>query len=115
MTSAIKKPKAPSTPKASTGADPNGFSGVKIVGIPMTRSKSARARLLYLAQEIVGDSSDNLDALNTKMGPLGPLPLKRSTRSELAGLSEMAIPQPISMRRSAHSELAITMSQSMAL
>jgi hypothetical protein len=114
-TSAIKKPKAPSTPKASTGADPNGFSGVKIVGIPMTRSKSARARLLYLAQEIVGDSSDNLDALNTKMGPLGPLPLKRSTRSELAGLSEMAIPQPISMRRSAHSELAITMSQSMAL
>ena len=62
---------------------------VRLVGVPLTRSKSERARLLALAQDVVTATDDDGQPLtrsksSEKLGFTGNVPLKRSAASELA-------------------------------
>lgn len=108
--SAIQK--KTSTPAEAAKPMHRTLSGeVRLTGVTLTRSKSARARLLHLAEDALQDSSI-----------CGPgLPLTRSAASELAlslnDLQSPPKPKPtgLPLKRSVGSELAISLDNHMSL
>lgn len=79
---------------------------VRFVGVPLTRSKSERARLLALATDVIGAGA--LDDPDLQ----ADVPL---TRSKSAEKIHDSLAGGLPLRRSAHSELAITLGEGMQL
>ena len=74
---------ASKTPTKPTAYAASGTPDVRLMpGVPLTRSKSERARLLLLAQDIASASEGTPLVKNTSFG-VG-IPLQRSAASELA-------------------------------
>jgi pentatricopeptide repeat protein len=143
LTSSIKKPRPPPPTRTSTrpaairrpsteqlndatsiGSSSSVASAavlpedVRLVGVPLTRSKSARARLLLLAKDICGSGElPNLSDLPDVK--LSGLPMQRSSSARLrhpAFMPGALVDGPgLPMTRSAHSELALSIETSMAI
>lgn len=113
--SPIKKDRAP-PPKVDTGiprrasrdrllshdeeGGPAAAADVRLVGVPLTRSKSERARLLMLAQDVAA-------AIDDEGVPM--------TRSKSSDKDLLLLSSGVPLRRSAASELAITLGEDMRL
>lgn len=109
----IRKEKPP-TPRTSTAPQPSAPSPVRLAGVPLTRSKSNRARLLELAQSVAaaeaGDAEGGSPASGD--GQRGSM-RSRSVSSNLA--DALTVPPAVPLTRSAASELAITLGDDMRL
>lgn len=109
-------------------------TSVRLAGLPMTRSRSERARLLALAESALASelSNPNLDAVSEVTAadeaaavaramdpavdievPPPPLPLTRSAASQL-GL-DLGLGPPIRLTRSAASQLALDVNANLSL
>ncbi|EOD31939.1 hypothetical protein EMIHUDRAFT_231188 [Emiliania huxleyi CCMP1516] len=98
----------------ATAPQPSAPSPVRLAGVPLTRSKSNRARLLELAQSVAaaeaGDAEGGSPASGD--GQRGSM-RSRSVSSNLA--DALTVPPAVPLTRSAASELAITLGDDMRL
>jgi len=80
-----------------------GSADLRLVGVPLTRSKSDRARLVALAEGALAADA------------LGDLPLKRSAASDVSQmLGDFSSLPAVPLTRSAASELAISLGEGMS-
>jgi len=97
---------------------------VRLAGVPLTRSKSERARLLLLAQEVTSaelsrGSSNPASVTSTQGGYVPPHLRNKANPAEIAAASMLGadcnLGVGVPLKRSAASELAITLGADMKL
>jgi hypothetical protein len=96
---------APSMPRGESMPD------VRLLGVPLTRSRSDRLRLLRVAQQVMAaeGASGASGAIDASGSAIAGLAFVRSKSEAALGSASGAVPPAIPLMRSAASELALTL------
>ena len=96
---------APSMPRGESMPD------VRLLGVPLTRSRSDRLRLLRVAQQVMAaeGASGASGAIDASGSAIAGLAFVRSKSEAALGSASGAVPPALPLMRSAASELALTL------